>query len=70
VPDRFATGASAIRPTPDTQLSRFHWDRLANSGGKPSFAQLQLRQEETFRFGHVPTLAPREHQIFKMRYEL
>ena len=30
MPDRFATSASAIRPTPDTQLSRFHWDRLAN----------------------------------------
>jgi hypothetical protein len=30
MPDRFATGASAIRPTPDAHLSRFHWDRLAN----------------------------------------
>jgi len=25
-------GASAIRPTPDTQLTRFYRDRLANSG--------------------------------------
>src|ERR1700720_4264766 len=32
MPDRFATGASATRPTSDRQLSRFHWDRLANSG--------------------------------------
>jgi hypothetical protein len=36
MPDRFATGASAIRPTPDAHLSRFHWDRLASSGGKPT----------------------------------
>jgi hypothetical protein len=39
MPDRFATGASAIRPTPDAHLSRFHWDRLASSGGKRPFAQ-------------------------------
>ncbi len=32
MPDRFATGASAIRPTPDAHLSWFHWDRLASSG--------------------------------------
>ena len=38
MPDRFATGASAIRPIPDTQLSRFHWDRLANLGGERTFA--------------------------------
>jgi transposase len=31
-PDRFATGATAVRPTPDKHLSRFHWDRLANLG--------------------------------------
>src|SRR3984893_18452563 len=31
-PDRFATGTTAVRPTPDTHLSRFHWYRLANSG--------------------------------------
>jgi hypothetical protein len=36
MPDRFATGASAIRPTPDAHLSWFHWDRLASSGGKRS----------------------------------
>ena len=44
MPDRFATGASAIRPTPDAQLSRFHWDKLANSGGKRSFAQAAWRE--------------------------
>jgi hypothetical protein len=38
-PDRFATGATAVRPTPDTHLSRFHWYRLANSGGKRSSAR-------------------------------
>jgi hypothetical protein len=37
MPDRFATGASAIRPTPDAHLSWFHWDRLASSSGKRSF---------------------------------
>src|ERR1700687_2676228 len=31
-PDRFATGATGVRPTPDTHVSRFHWYRLANSG--------------------------------------
>jgi integrase len=44
-----------IRPTPDTQLSRFHWDRLANSGGKPSFGDASpvthVRQETSVSSG-------------------
>jgi hypothetical protein len=44
-------GASAIRPTPDTHLSRFHWDRLASSGGKRSFAQPPLSRRAANRGG-------------------
>jgi hypothetical protein len=49
VPDRFATGASAIRPTPDTHLSRFHWDRLANLGGNRKLLQSPSTGIDPFR---------------------
>jgi hypothetical protein len=43
MPDRFATGASAIRPTPDAHLSWFHWDRLASSGWEADIRSSRLK---------------------------